>query len=65
MDKNGHAVPRTRTWYGGPRQKIGSSADMVLARVLRISFASLISAAAASVYSPGTRKYKQKECLIS
>lgn len=60
-----HVVPLMRRWYGGPQQKIGSSGELVLARALRMSVASSIIAAADSVYSPGIRKYNEKECVIS
>jgi len=55
----------TRTRNGGPRQNIGSSGELVFARALRMSLASSTTAAATRVYSPGTRKYKEKECLDS
>jgi len=58
-----HIFPRTRRWYGGPWQKIGSADEVALARARRMSFTSSITAAASSVYSTGTRKCRQKECL--
>lgn len=60
-----HVVPLTWTWNGGPRQKIGSSDDSLFALALKTLLASSITAAATKVYSPGTRKYKEKPCLVS
>lgn len=63
-ETSNHAAPQTRTWTGGPRQKIGSVGESLRARALRMSLALSITEAATNVYSPGTRKYKENECLI-